>query len=174
MARHWVADFWVVHHLGRAPMTLVRAQLGCAQMGNAVKDQYHSKRRSVEPRIMWVVAAWVGVHLGCAPQRVALVYRRAKSFSQQGTNPKSLANINKSEANFCKSALLLSLCENRLCLSQIIKKLNSTERGALFWHFCVSKVITTAHAHKSGVTFHIFPRAFKQKKWTLYDQRWLK
>ena len=30
--------------------------------------------------------------------------------------------------------------------------------------FCVSKVITTAHAHKSGVIFHIFPRAFKQKK----------
>ena len=44
------------------------------------------------------------------------------------------------------------------------KKLNSTERGALFRHFCVSKVITTAHAHKSGVIFHFFPRAFKQKK----------
>ena len=53
---------------------------------------------------------------------------------------------------------------NRLCLSQLIKKLNSTERGALFRHFCVSKVITTAHAHKSGVIFHFFPRAFKQKK----------
>ena len=38
------------------------------------------------------------------------------------------------------------------------------ERGALFRHFCVSKVITTAHAHKSGVIFHFFPRAFKQKK----------
>ena len=25
-------------------------------------------------------------------------------------------------------------------------------------------VITTAHAHKSGVIFHFFPRAFKQKK----------
>ena len=52
MARHWVADFWVVHHLGRAPMRLVRAQLNCAQMGNAVKDQSHSERRSVEPRFM--------------------------------------------------------------------------------------------------------------------------
>ena len=53
--------------------------------------------------------------------------------------------------------------------------LNSTERGALFQHFCVSKVITTAHAHKSGVIFHFFPRAFKQKKkLRLYDQRWLK
>ena len=31
-------------------------------------------------------------------------------------------------------------------------------------HFCVSRVITTAHAHESGVLFHIFPRAFKQKK----------
>ena len=25
-------------------------------------------------------------------------------------------------------------------------------------------MITTAHAHKSGVIFHLFPRAFKQKK----------
>ena len=65
---------------------------------------------------------------------------------------------------FCRSALPLSFCENRLYLSQLIKKLNSTERGALFRHFCVSKVITTAHAHKSGVIFHFFPRAFKQKK----------
>ena len=33
-----------------------------------------------------------------------------------------------------------------------------------FRHVCVSKVITTPHAHKSGVIFHIFPIAFKQKK----------
>ena len=46
----------------------------------------------------------------------------------------------------------------------LIKKLNLPERGARFRHFCVSKVITTAHAHKSGVIFHFFPRAFKQKK----------
>ena len=32
MARHWVADFWVVHHLGRAPMRLVRAQWGVCIM----------------------------------------------------------------------------------------------------------------------------------------------
>ena len=72
--------------------------------------------------------------------------------------------MKKSEALFCRSALLLSFCENRFGLSQLIKKLNSAERGALFRHFCVSKVITTAHAHKSGVIFPIFPRAFKQKK----------
>ena len=87
---------------------------------------------------------------------------------------KSLAKIKKSEATFCRSALLLSFCENRLCLSQSIKRLNSTERGALFWHFCVSQVITTAHAHKSGVIFLFFSRAFKPKKIKLYDQRWLK
>ena len=91
MARHWVADFWVVHHLGRAPMRLVRAQLGCAQMGNAVKDQRHSERRSVEPCIMWVVAAWVGAHLGCALQRVALVYRRAKKWRSTGYKPSAQA-----------------------------------------------------------------------------------
>ena len=66
--------------------------------------------------------------------------------------------------NVGRSALLLSFCENRFCLSQLIKMLNSTERGALFRHFCVSKVITTAHAHKSGVIFHFLPRAFKQKQ----------
>ena len=65
---------------------------------------------------------------------------------------------------FCRSALLFLICKNRVCLSQLIQKLNSMERGALFRHFCVSKVVTTAHAHKSGVIFHIFPRAFKQKK----------
>ena len=51
-----------------------------------------------------------------------------------------------------------------MCQSQLIKKLNSTEWGALFRHFCVSKKITTAHAHKSGVIFHFFPRALKQIK----------
>ena len=87
MARYWVADFWVVHHLGRAPMRLLRAQLGCAQMGNAVKDQCHSERRSVETRIMWVVAAWFGAHLGCALQTVALVKRRAKKWRSTGYKP---------------------------------------------------------------------------------------
>ena len=64
--------------------------------------------------------------------------------------------LKKSEAMFCRSVLLLSFFENRLCLSQLIKKLNSTERGALFQHFCVPKVITTARAHKSGIIFHFF------------------
>ena len=64
---------------------------------------------------------------------------------------------------FCRFTRLLSFCENRLCLSQLIKKLNSTEWGALFWHFCVSKVITTTHAHQSGVIFHFF-KSFQTKK----------
>ena len=63
----------------------------------------------------------------------------------------------------CRSALLLSFCENRFCLSQLIKKLKSTERGALLQHFCVSKVITTAHAHKSGVIFHFFQELSNKK-----------
>ena len=53
---------------------------------------------------------------------------------------------------------------------KLVKKLNSTERGAFFDIFA-SPVITTAHAHKSGVIFHICPRAFKQKKLRRYDQR---
>ena len=32
--------------------------------------------------------------------------------------------------------------------------IRAKEQGAIFRHFCVSKVITTAHAHKSGVILH--------------------
>ena len=59
----------------------------------------------------------------------------------------------------------LSLLEAEKSVEKgLIKKLNSTERGALFRHFCVSKVITTAHAHKSGVIFHFFSKSFQTKK----------
>ena len=57
----------------------------------------------------------------------------------------------------------------------INKKVKFDGARSPFSTFCVSKVITTAHAHKSGVIFHLFPRAFKQtKKLRLYNQRWLK
>ena len=56
--------------VAREARTFAYVPLGCAQMGNAVKDQCHSERRSVEPRIMWVVAAWVGAQLTiCKSQR---------------------------------------------------------------------------------------------------------
>ena len=45
------------------------------------------------------------------------------------------------------------------------------ERGAPFRHFCVSKVITTAHAHKSDVVFYFFQELSNKKKLRLYDQR---
>ena len=93
------------------------------------------------------------------------------SFERSYLSPQT--KMKKSEAPVCRSALLLSFYENHCFLSQWIKKLNSTERGAPFRHFSVSKVIT-AHAHKSGVIFHIFPRPFNQKKKRLYHQRWLK
>ena len=75
------------------------------------------------------------------------------------------AKIKKSEAVvdlpfFFHSAKTVSVYRNL-----IIKKLNSTERGALFRHFCVSKVITTAHAHKSGVIFHFFFQELSNKKY---------
>ena len=50
-----------------------------------------------------------------------------------------------------------------LLRASLLKKLNSTKRGAFFRRFCVSKVITSVQAHKSGVIIHIFRRAFKQK-----------
>ena len=71
-----------------------------------------------------------------------------------------------SEDRFCEKHFVRSLKEFHHCVSQLIKKLSSTERGALFRHFCVSKVITTVHAHKSSVIFHFFSKSFqtKQKK----------
>ena len=41
---------------------------------------------------------------------------------------------------------------------------SSTERGALFWLFCVSKVITTAHAHKKVVSFFILFQELSNNK----------
>ena len=89
------------------------------------------------------------------------------NFERSKLSPE--AKIKKSQAIKCRSALFLSFCKNRFCLSQLIKKLNSTERGAPFRHFCVSRVITTAHAHKSGVIF--FQELSNKKKLRLYDQR---
>ena len=95
--KYWTARFWDGATLGGGLLgcasfgasanEISTKQLGCAQMGNAVKDQCHSERRSVAPRIMWVVAAWVGAHLGCALQRVTLVYRRAKKWRSTGYKP---------------------------------------------------------------------------------------
>ena len=55
------------------------------------------------------------------------------------------------------------------CLIAIRKKLKirRCEVPFNFRHFCVSKVTTTAHAHKNGVIFHIF----SSKKLRSYDQR---
>ena len=51
-----------------------------------------------------------------------------------------------------------------MSLDTLIKKAKFNRARCPFSTFCVSMVITTAHAHKSGAIFHIFPRAFKQKK----------
>ena len=72
-------------------------------------------------------------------------------------------NIKKSKAIFCRSTLLLSFCVNRFCLSQFIKKFYSMKRGAFFRHFCVSKLITTAHAPKSSVIYHFFQELSNKK-----------
>ena len=47
----------------------------------------------------------------------------------------------------------------------INKKVKFDGGGALFRHFCISKlkVITTAHAHKSGVIFHFFQELSSKK-----------
>ena len=88
-----------------------------------------------------------------------MVFQSKKKRGKIITERKNL----KSEATCCRSALLLSFCENRLCLSQLIKKFNATEQGAPFRHFCVSKVITTAHAHESGVIFPFFQELSRKK-----------
>ena len=73
---------------------------------------------------------------------------------------------------FCRSALLLSFCENRFSLSQLIKKLNSTERGALFDIFA-SPGWSPLRMRTKVVSFSIFSKSFQTKKLRLYDQRWL-
>ena len=92
------------------------------------------------------------------PRDLVMVFLSRKNRVKSSLNferPKlTWSKIKSFEAT--RSALLLSFCENRFCLLQFVKKLNLTERGALFRHFFVSKVITTAHAHKSGVIFHVF------------------
>ena len=119
------------------------------------------------PQIFLIITWGLSYGLSKSKKRGKIITKHAKLWK---IVPRQ--KLKKIDATFWRSALLLSFCENRFCPSQLIKKLNSTERGALFWHFSISKVITTAHAHKSGVIFHIFPRAFKQKKLRLYDQRW--
>ena len=62
----------------------------------------------------------------------------AAAFELVGLRPNGLSKskkwgkISKSKATFCRSALLLSFCENRFCLSQFVKKLTLTKRGAFF------------------------------------------
>ena len=53
-----------------------------------------------------------------------------KFISQFGKN--EWDNIHKFEAKFSRSALPLSFCKNRFCLSQFVKKLSSMKRGAFF------------------------------------------
>ena len=44
----------------------------------------------------------------------------------------------------------------------LLKNLNSTKRVSFFQHCLEHQVITTAHAHKRGASYYIFPGAFKQ------------
>ena len=67
------------------------------------------------------------------------------------------AKVRNFEATFCSLAFFFHSAKNRFCLRQFVKYLNSTERGPFFLHFCVSRLITILHAHKSGVTFHVTP-----------------
>ena len=83
------------------------------------------------------------------------------------------AKIKKNEAKFCRPALFFILRKPFLSFA-IRKKVKFDEARCLFRHFCVSNVITTAHAHKSGVIFHIFQTFQIRKNLRSYDQRWLK
>ena len=59
----------------------------------------------------------------------------------------------------CPSSVIL---RKPFSSTAIRKKVKFDEARCPFRHFCVSKVITTVHVHKSGVIFHIFPRPSKQ------------
>ena len=55
------------------------------------------------------------------------------------------------------------ILQNRLCLSQLIKKLNSRERGALFRHFCVSKDDHRCACAQKWCHISFFPRDSNKK-----------
>ena len=112
------------------------------------------------PQIFLIFAWWLSYGLSKSKKRGTMVTKlwNILNFNSPQTKIKNF------EASFCRFALLLSFCENLFRLVRLVKKLNSPKRGAFFQHFCVSNVITTAHAHKSGVIFHILPRPFEQKR----------
>ena len=63
---------------------------------------------------------------------------------------------------FCRPAFLLSFCENRLCLSHLIEKLNSTKRGALFDIFA-SPLWSALRMRTKVVSFFIFQELSNKK-----------
>ena len=74
---------------------------------------------------------------------------------------------------FYRSALLVSFCGNSLCLLQLIKKLNSMERVALFDMFA-SPRWSPLRMRTKVVLFFIFFEELSNKKKRLYEQRRLK
>ena len=100
-------------------------------------------------------------HVPVFPPSVSSVWPSSRSNFDLGPSPSD-----STEKNSIISELMILECSFPL---------NSTNWDAFFQHFWVSKVITTAHVHKGGVTSHICPRAFKKKrKSSSYDQRLLK
>ena len=131
----------------------------------------YNRSREIEFNFLtaWTISLKFGTLVQHAPgyktlHQIFLIFARGHRYglSKSKKGGKIITNIERSqlspqakiknfEATFCRFALLLSFCKNRFRLLRFIKKLNSTELGAFFRHFCVSKVITTAHAHKCGV-----------------------
>ena len=51
MARHWVADFWVVHLLGQAPMRLGHASFFlCFSLGSDTKPIAGGRKKQTMPQ----------------------------------------------------------------------------------------------------------------------------
>ena len=125
---------------------------------------------------MWINAIWFWTRdfCACKPKlRVNRVRTKRKwLYKLWKMVTKSWGkNLKNLRQHFCRYALLLLFSENSFCLWRFVKNLNSTERDAFFQHFWISKVITTAHAHRSSVIFHIFPRAFKQQQKKITELR---
>ena len=107
----------------------------------------------------------------CLPRKLVMIFRIRKigvksslNFERSQRSPRG--NFKSCEAKYCRSALLLPFCENRLRLLQSFKKLNSTERGAFFRVFCVSNVIITGHENKCVSIFLFFQDLSNKKKAT--------
>ena len=119
----------------------------CRVCGRRNSDGCNLRDVATEPSTSFLRQNRPRVVPSAAPRALCLVYFSVETWPRALDLP-----------FFFHSAKTIFVCGDSL------KILNSMKRGAIFRHFCVSKVIATAHAHKSGVFFILFLELSNKKK----------